>query len=553
MRHRSLTRSLSITSVFALLLSCGAAGVYSQASGSEPTGAIISPQSVADALAKIDALVEQNKRLENQNNELANQNRELINQMTALRSLLAGQSVTAPATVSNPAELTAKKPEVPTETINKDNQILAVEEKQGLTTPEPAIEVKPVVVAEKAEEKKSPMWGDYSPGLGIRVAETPKGDMRISFLTYGRYLNQLNLAPTYTNSFGTTSNVLRQNNFNMTKVFIKFLGWVVDPKFRYIVYAWTSNANQGQGAQVVLAGRMTYTFNSHITLGTGVDGLPGVRTTEGNWPYWLSVDARLIADEFFRPSYTFGVWAKGDITPKLKYMTMVGNNLSALGVSFAQLDGKPATTANALIWMPTTGEFGAGYGDFENHQKLAARVATHFSFSDENRQSQPSTESIENTQIRLTDGTLVFNNNLFGPGKNVNEVDYTMWDMDGGIKKRGISLEGEYYQRWLTNFRSTTGSLNIPTYFATGFQMQSSAMVIPKTLQAYVSGSKIFGPNGDPWDTRIGANWYPAKNRAVWWNNEFMYLSKSPVGYTSVPFAFGGKGWVYYSTFVLNF
>ena len=234
-------------------------------------------------------------------------------------------------------------------------------------------------------------------------------------------------------------------------------------------------------------------------------------------------------------------------------MTMVGNNLSALGVSFAQLDGKPQTTANALIWMPTTGEFGAGYGDFENHQKLATRLATHLSFSDENRQSQPSTESIENTQIRLTDGSIVFNNNLFGPGINVNEVNYTMWDMDGGIKKRGFSLEGEYYQRWLTNFRSTTGSLNIPTYFARGFQMQSSAMVIPKTLQAYVSGSKIFGPNGNPWDTRIGANWYPAKNRVVWWNNELMYLSKSPVGYTSVPFAFGGKGWVYYSSFVLNF
>ncbi len=129
MRHRSLTRSLSITSVFALLLSCGAAGVYSQAPGSEPTGAIISPQSVADALAKIDALVEQNKRLENQNNELANQNR-ADQPDDGLTQPTRGQSVTAPATVSNPAELTAKKPEVPTETINKDNQILAVEEKK---------------------------------------------------------------------------------------------------------------------------------------------------------------------------------------------------------------------------------------------------------------------------------------------------------------------------------------------------------------------------------------------------------------------------------------
>lgn len=531
---------------FVLLLFCSTAISYSQVPGPEAAGVSNSPQAVTDTLAKIDALVEQNKRLQNQNNEL-------INQIEALRKILALQNVAAPATVGNPAELVAKKHKIHTETISSSDQVVAVEEEEGLLTPELATEVKPALVAEKAEENKPPMWGDYIPGMGIRVANTPYGDMRISFLTYGRYLNQLDLAPTYMNSFGTTYNVLRQNNFNMTKVFIKFLGYVVNPKFRYLAYAWSSNASQGQPAQVVLAGKLNYTFNSHLTLSTGVDGLPGVRTTEGNWPYWLSVDARLIADEFFRPSYTFGIWARGDITPKLKYMTMVGNNLSALGVSFAQLDGKPKTTANALIWMPTTGEFGAGYGDFENHQKLATRLATHLSFSDENRQSQPSTESIENTQIRLTDGSIVFNNNLFGPGINVNEVNYTMWDMDGGVKKHGFSLEGEYYQRWLTNFRSTTGPLNIPTYFARGSQMQSSAMVIPKTLQAYVSGSKIFGPNGDPWDTRIGANWYPAKNRVVWWNNELMYLAKSPVGYTSVPFAFGGKGWVYYSTFVLNF
>ena len=177
---------------------------------------------------------------------------------------------------------------------------------------------------------------------------------------------------------------------------------------------------------------------------------------------------------------------------------MIGNNLSALGVSFAQLDGKPATTANALIWMPTTGEFGAGYGDFENHQKLATRVATHFSFSDENRQSQPNTESIENTQIRLTDGTLVFNNNLFGPGKNVNEVNYTMWDMDGGIKKRGISLEGEYYQRWLTNFRSTTGSLNIPTYFARASRCNPPRWSFPRPCKRMSADRRSLDPTAIP-------------------------------------------------------
>jgi hypothetical protein len=32
--------------------------------------------------------------------------------------------------------------------------------------------------------------------------------------------------------------------------------------------------------------------------------LPGTRSVEGNFPFWLGIDTRLIADEFFRPSYT---------------------------------------------------------------------------------------------------------------------------------------------------------------------------------------------------------------------------------------------------------
>ena len=39
---------------------------------------------------------------------------------------------------------------------------------------------------------------------------------------------------------------------------------------------------------------------------------PSVRSTEGQFPYWLGVDDRLIADEFFRGSYTTGVWLKGE-------------------------------------------------------------------------------------------------------------------------------------------------------------------------------------------------------------------------------------------------
>ncbi|MBO0720440.1 MAG: hypothetical protein J2P41_06450 [Blastocatellia bacterium] len=374
--------------------------------------------------------------------------------------------------------------------------------------------------------------------------------------TYVRYLNQLGLAPTYTDAFGNIKNVQQRQDFQIQKVQMKFLGWVLSEKFRYFLYAWTSNANQGQGAQVVLAGNVNYTFNKHITLSAGIRSLPGTRSVEGNFPFWLGVDSRMIADEFFRPSYTSGIWAAGEITDRLKYQVMLGNNMSTLGVSAAQLDNGLNTFSSALIWEPT-GEFsqgfsGQGWGDFEDHDKLATRVAFHFSRSDENKESQPNSEQFENTQLRLSDGSIIFTPDLFGKGITVEDATWKMTSIDGGLKYHGYSLEGEYYLRWINNFRGP-GTEGLKNLFDHGFQLQGSAMVVPKTLQAYVGHSRVFGQFGRPWDFRFGVNWFPFKNKVIRWNAEGLYLYKSPVGYTSVPFAVGGRGMVFHTSFELAF
>src|SRR4029077_1901106 len=178
------------------------------------------------------------------------------------------------------------------------------------------------------------------------------------------------------------------------------------------------------------------------------------RTTEGNFPFWLSVDSRLIADEFFRPSYTSGIWARGEITDRLRYQAMLGNNLSTLGVSASRLDNKFNTFSSELVWTPM-GEYGVGFGDFEHHEKLATRLAPHFTRSDETKESQPASDVFENTQSRLSDGTVIFTPEIFGPGITVDKVRYRMASIDGGLKYRGYSLEGEHYWRWLDNFRGT--------------------------------------------------------------------------------------------------
>jgi hypothetical protein len=394
-------------------------------------------------------------------------------------------------------------------------------------------------------------WGAYTPNFGYKVANTELGDMSVSIYSYVRYLNQKNLAPTYTNYFGVTSTLQQRQDVQINKVQIKFLGWVLNPKLRYFLYAWSSNASQGQAAQVVLAGNLNFKFNDHFTLSGGIRSLPGTRSVEGQFPFWLGVDTRLITDEFFRPSYTSGIWASGNITKTLSYQAMVGNNLSTLGVSAAQIDNVFNTVSSELVWEPT-GEFGLGFGDFEDHQKLATRVAGHYTTSTETAQEQPGQDTFENTQIRLSDGTVIFTPNLFGPGKTVNALRYQMVSLDGGFKYHGWAFEGEGFWRWLNDFTGP-GTAGLPGRYDTGYQLQLSMMPIQKTLQLYSGGSHIFGQYGSPYDARIGTNWFPYKNKVLRWNTEGLYLFRSPVGYTSVPFPLGGKGWVFDTTVELAF
>jgi hypothetical protein len=420
----------------------------------------------------------------------------------------------------------------------------------GAATATPAAAAPPVT--DDATLNADNEWGTYKGFQGFKVANTDQGDLNVAIYTYVRYLNQMDLDPTYTNAFGKTSEVQRRQEVQIVKVQIKFLGWIMDPKFRYFLYAWSSNATQGQGAQVVLAGNLSYAFNDYLTVAGGITSLPGVRTTEGNFPFWLNVDNRMMADEFFRPSYTSGFWVRGNITKSLRYQAMIGNNLSTLGVSSAQLDNRLNTIATALVWTPTTGEFGTGFGDFENHQDLATRLGLHYTHSTETKQSQPNNDNFENTQIRLSDGSIIFTPGLFGPGITVDQVRYQMMSLDGGLKYRGAALEGEWYWRKLDQFEGA-GVGAISNKRDTGFQLQASYFLVPATFQVYAATSKIYGQYGQPWDVRGGVNWHPFHNRVFRWNAQAMYLDRSPVGYTSLTYNVGSKGMVFNTDFELAF
>jgi hypothetical protein len=408
-----------------------------------------------------------------------------------------------------------------------------------------------VEAAAPAPTKEAPR---YVPNAGFLIVEGDKGEMYIRLFSYARYLNQKGLDETYADAFGSVKTVQIREDVQLNKFFLPFSGWFLTPKFRYYLYVWSSNPSQGDPAQVVGAGNISYVFNRYVTLGAGITSLPSVRSTEGQFPYWLGVDDRLISDEFFRGSYTTGVWLKGELATKFKYMAMLANNLSTLGVSAAQLDNTFDTQSYMLQWLPTTGEFGlyGTFGDYDYHEKLATRLAVHYTQSTEDKQSQPGTNAIENSQIRLTDGSTVFTPDLFGPGITVERVKYHMSSIDGGLKYKGLALEAEYYWRWLRDFEgvNTAGIADIDDH---GYQVQASAMAVPKLLQVYLGNAGIYGQHGDASEVRAGANVYPVKERGFRVNAEWIHVNDSPVGYTAYPMPVGANGDVFHVNLELNF
>jgi hypothetical protein len=178
-------------------------------------------------------------------------------------------------------------------------------------------------------------WGEFEPGDGFLVGRSSKGELAISGYALVRYLNQLPGEQTFTDHSGETRPVDPRNDIWPHRTMVFFKGWLGDPKLIYVITFWTVlDTNQN-----AIFGNLGYQFSRKFSVYAGLNGNPGTRSLQGSHPFWLGND-RVMADEFFRPFFTAGVWAQGEALPALWYNVMVGDNNSILGVTSSQLDRK---------------------------------------------------------------------------------------------------------------------------------------------------------------------------------------------------------------------
>ncbi len=379
----------------------------------------------------------------------------------------------------------------------------------------------------------------YTPGNGFDIVKGKLGSLNFGAYGLFRYINQLPVTQSYVDHLGNNRNIDTRNDFQLQRVMLFFRGYFLDPKLTYNLTIWTVNATN----QMAVIGGITYKFAKQFNLSAGWGALPGTRSNHYSHPFWLAPD-RILADEYFRPYFTQGMWADGEALPGLFYTAMIGNNISNLGVSAVNLSRALASSAS-IDWRPTTGEFGkySSFSDYDEHKKVATNFGTAFTHSRENRFTQNIEDSPVNTVVRLSDALNLFQIGALAKDVTVLEADYNMVSANAGFKYKGFFLQTEWYSRTLNKF-TATGPVPITAMLDQGFYVAASYMVIPKWLELYSVGSQIWGHFNKSNEITGGVNVFPYGKWYMKLNAQVIVVNRSNVSSTFGYYVGGLKGTV---------
>ena len=318
---------------------------------------------------------------------------------------------------------------------------------------------------------------------GIVIWETPE-DAKVPFLlkfninTQLRYLNTLDSDETFTDHLGVVREVHTRNDITVNRAMFIFGGYIFDQRPRYSFTVWTSAG----AASIVVAGNIGWQFNKALTITGGYTGVPGSRSLVNTFPYFTATD-RSMADNFFRPGFTQGVWANGEPVKGLNYLAFVGNGLNTLNISANKIDTNLLLSGS--VWWEPLGAYGEPgksrnmYDDYFASKKVRIRIGTSFTRSREDRFSNLDQSSPENTSLYNSDGVLTFSTGAFAPGVTVDKATYKMWAIDGGIKWNGLAVNGQYFMRWLNDFEAD-GPLPLASTFDHGYELSAGYFVNPE-------------------------------------------------------------------------
>ena len=529
--HRSsIILKLALASVTLFTTSASAQSPTATPPANSDKSTVVTPKA-SDLESQVAAMKAENAAFREALRKMEDQQKVLLEMVDRLNRKLDENAVGNATRVDQPA--VASAPPTPTDATSNE------------VSPAPATDAPPVSAPPTPIKPATQDEDRYRDGILIWQTKddaTIPFQLRFTNITQFRYLNTTGVNDTFTDHLGNVRTVAHRNDLTVNREMFTFTGYIFDKRLRYNLLTWTSAAT----TQVVVSGNVGWQFNRAFTLTAGYWSVPGTRSLVFTFPYFTQPE-RSLADNFFRPGFTQGIWATGEPVKGLNYEVFIGNGLNTLTIPTSKIDTNLVYSTS--VWWEPTGPWGPEgksrnmYDDYFQSKKPLLRFGSSFTRSREDRFSNLDQSNPENTSIHNSDGVLAFSTGAFAPGVTLEEATYRMWAIDGGMKWRGFAINSQYYFRWLNDFLAD-GPLPVASTFDHGGELSASYFISPKKFMVYGRGSAIGGEFGNSYEWAGGFKWFFIPNQRVWLNGEIMRVNKAAYGSTITPYTGGMTGWV---------
>lgn len=388
-------------------------------------------------------------------------------------------------------------------------------------------------------------WGgrrfhvDYDDGFAILPNdpdETPYS-LRIRNQNMFRYDGFARAESSWIDSAGNTIPIDNSNYFGIPRGRLIFTGNALLPKLSYLLNIdYNSVTSQPIGFRAFW---LSYRFSKALELYVGQSKVPGSREwIESAFAPLQSAD-RTMATTFFRPSLSQGVWLMGEPLDDFYYHAMMSNGFNTLNLLPEELNNRFAWSGSA--WWEPWGAFGRGYSDLQDHEEAAVRLGACYTFA-LGAGSQADSDAVENSPVRLSDGTIITSLGALAPGVTLQSYDISLAAIDWAWKYRGLSLSSELYFQDLLGLQGT-GPLPIASTSAFGGFVKGGMFIVPRETELYARSSYVTGAYGSGYELGGGFNQFflPGKDN-LFFTCDAAWLQNSPAGQNRTGFVAGQTG-----------
>lgn len=391
-------------------------------------------------------------------------------------------------------------------------------------------------------------YTDFDKGFVLRPFDqkTYPFELKVNGWTQLRYHGFARDTTSWTDNAGVTRPVQNRSAFDVERARLVFSGYAVDPRLTYFVQM--DGDTDGGHAVDFFDYFWSWEFSDSFSLQMGKRKVPGSRQWLISARRTRLVD-RPMADDFFRPDRTVGIFGVGTIGETGHYEVMVGN-------AYFSANRPNAATDNQFTYAVTNyfdpwGDFGGQLVDYRYTETPLIRLGHSFVYSPQ----QGILDGVpldEADFVRLSDGTRLTQTGALAPGVTVTSFDIFLYELDAAWKWRGWSVDAEVFLRWIQQIEST-GPVPNSQLFQHGFYVEGGKFLIPEVLDVNARYSQVAGEFGTATEYAAGLNWYPLHKATMKVTFDVTQLNGSPLQKTASDILVGDRGTLFRLQFQAEF